>query len=81
MAGILEFLSAGLFRDNVGSFLLLSSPTLQVNVAEDQIRWQNGLVGKMHAATATILALFTFGVFTKELIGDHIRCIRYDDKM
>jgi len=38
MAGILEFLSAGLFTKNV-------------SVDEDSIRWQNGLVGKLHAAT------------------------------
>eukprot|EP00090_Calanus_glacialis_P017363 TRINITY_DN27054_c0_g1_i1.p1 TRINITY_DN27054_c0_g1~~TRINITY_DN27054_c0_g1_i1.p1 ORF type:complete len:398 (+),score=116.55 TRINITY_DN27054_c0_g1_i1:132-1325(+) len=66
MAGILEFLSAGLFTKNV-------------DVDEDSIRWQNGLVGKLHAATGTILGLFTCTVFAKELLGDHIRCIRYTD--
>ena len=63
MAGILEFLSAGLFTKNV-------------NVDEDSIRWQNGLVAKLHAATGTIMGLLHCTVFAKEVLGDHIRCIR-----
>jgi len=62
MAGILDFLSAGYFHGSV-------------NVDEDSIRWQNGLVSKLHKATGTILGLFTCTVFAKEVLGDHIHCI------
>jgi len=66
MAGIVDFLSSGLF-------------TKTVDVDENNIRWQNGLVAKLHFVTGTLLSLFTFTVFAKELLGDHIRCIRYSE--
>ena len=47
-------------------------------VDEAQIRWQNGLVGKLHALTGSLLFLFSITVFAKELLGDHIRCTRSD---
>ena len=43
-----------------------------------QIRWQNGLVGKLHALTGSLLFLFSITVFAKELLGDHIRCTRLE---
>lgn len=64
MAGILEFFTAGVFHQTV-------------SVDENAIRWQNGLISKLHAATGTLLSFFAFTVFAKELLGDHIRCIRY----
>ena len=33
-------------------------------------------VGKLHALTGSMLFLFSVTVFTKELLGDHIRCTR-----
>ena len=47
-------------------------------VDESQIRWQNGLVGKLHALTGSLLFLFSITVFAKELLGDHIRCTRLE---
>ena len=45
-------------------------------VDESQIRWQNGLVGKLHALTGSLLFLFSVSLFAKELLGDHIKCTR-----
>jgi len=65
MAGILDTLSAGLFRG-------------PVDVNEDNIRWQNGLVAKLHANLALPLLIVSTAIFAKvEVFGDHIRCIRY----
>ena len=50
-------------------------------VDESQIRWQNGLVGKLHALTGSLLFLFSITVFAKELLGDHIRCTRSESIM
>ncbi|XP_023324554.1 innexin inx2 [Eurytemora carolleeae] len=67
MAGILEFLSAGYFHKSV-------------NVDENCLRWQNGLVSKLHKSIGTLLGLFTCTVFAKELLGDHIHCIRFSEE-
>jgi len=47
-------------------------------VDESQIRWQNGLVGKLHALTGSLLFLFSVTLFAKELLGEHIKCTRHD---
>jgi len=66
MAGLIDFLSAGVFTD-------------KFHVDEQSIRWQNGIVAKLHASTGALLGLFTCLVFAKELLGDHIRCFRNYD--
>ena len=44
---------------------------------EDNIRWQNGLVAKLHANLALPLLIVSTAIFAKvEVFGDHIRCIR-----
>jgi len=62
MAGILEFLSSGVFHKTL-------------HVDENSVRWQNGLVSKLHKATGSMLFLFSCTVFVKELLADHIHCM------
>ena len=52
--------------------------TNTVSVDESQVRWQNGLVGKLHALTGSLMFVCFVFVFAKELLGEHIHCTRRD---
>ena len=61
MDKIIEIFSGGVFTNTV-------------SVDESQVRWQNGLVGKLHALIGSLLFLFSSFLFAKELLGEHIHC-------
>ena len=53
-------------------YLQISIIYLQISI----IHLHTLQVGKLHALTGSMLFLFSVTVFTKELLGDHIRCTR-----